>query len=92
MIRTKPFIIATGDIVATITGRECGPVPRLDFTTNRKAIASEKRLYKWLMDESLKEAEARGDSFNALQFKCMNPNNFTQADIASCNLYLFALY
>lgn len=91
MIRTKSFPIATGDVVMSVAGRELSPVPRLDYSTNRKAIASLKRLYTWLTEEARKEAEWRGDDYNAVGFKCLNPNNFTQSDIDSCNLYLFNL-
>lgn len=80
--------IAAGEVVLTKTGRTTSPFPELKFGTNRKTSNTLRRVDKWLMENALAEAEARGDEFNALMFRA-NLDKPQQADKDSAELYLF---
>jgi len=81
--------MAAGEVVLTASGRETSPFPRVDVTTNGKANRTVERVNNWLMANALREAELRGDEFNARQFRATNWLNPSQADKDSAEEYLF---
>jgi hypothetical protein len=78
-----------GEQATTISGRETAPYPRLDFSTNRKAKNTIRRVNQWLIDEAIKEAEYRRDEYNARIFRHESVKNLPQACIESMQIYLF---
>ncbi len=82
-------MMGTGEIATTATGRKTTPYPKIDTTTNRKAINTVKRVDKWLTDNAIAEAKSRGDEFNLLQFEGMDAKKLSPADKSSVNQYLF---
>jgi proteasome lid subunit RPN8/RPN11 len=82
-------LFASGEVVLTATGRKTTPFPKINLGTNRKAGNSVKAVDKWLIDNAIAEAEARGDDFNLTQFKGVNPAKPSQADKDSAEMYLF---
>lgn len=48
--------LAPGETATTIHGWETTPFPRCDFTTNRKAAATLKRIEVWLIDNGRRAA------------------------------------
>lgn len=81
-------LLGTGDVVTTSSGRETTPFPRVDTSSGRKQLNSAKRAERWLMENALAEAEARGDEFNARQFRA-NIESPSQADKDGAEEYLF---
>ena len=77
-----------GEVVLTVTGRETTPFPKPGLDTNRKATATVARVDRWLMENALAEAEARGDDFAARQFRA-NLERPSQADKDGAEEYLF---
>jgi len=86
---SKPILIGTGESFKSKSGRELGPVPRVDATTNIRAKNTTKRINGWLKNEAIKEATANNDEFNRLQFENIDLKNVSQADQDALNLYLF---
>lgn len=80
--------LAEGESVLTTTGRQTTPYPKIDTSTPRKTDNTLKRIDNWLMQNALDEAEARGDEFNARQFR-QNLKNPSTADKDSAEYYLF---
>lgn len=80
--------LAEGEVVRTSSGRITSPFPKITTDTERKASNTFKRVDHWLIQNALDEATARGDEFNALQFKAAlgKPQ---QADKESAEEYLF---
>lgn len=81
--------LAPGQVVMTTSGRKTQPFPKVDLSNNRKAINTTIRVDRWLIAEALAEAEARGDEFNARQFRAVNNLNPSQSDKDSAEEYLF---
>lgn len=72
-----------GDVFRTSSGRTTTPFPKQK---------SQKYISRWLIDNAVAEAEARGDTFNAPAFKATTINKqggLTPADGDSLNMYLF---
>lgn len=88
-LRARGLLIKTGTVMITKSGRETSPAPKIEATTDRKTLNTINRMYKWLLDEAIKEAETNADYWNATIFKNYNPNNLSQADVDSINLYLW---
>lgn len=81
---------SAGEIVRSSSGRLCAPFPKVDLGGERKCTNTIKRVEQWLMQNALDEAEARGDEFNALQFKaCLAKPQ--QADKDCAEQYLFGV-
>ncbi len=80
----------TGEIGETKTGRKTTPFPKIDLSSNRKAINTLKRKNKWLMENALTEATKRGDRLARIMFLA-NLNDPQQADLDLANDYLFEL-
>ena len=80
--------LAAGEVVTTATGRQTTPFPKVDASSERKLANSNKRAERWLMENALAEAEARGDNFNARSFRA-NLDKPQQADKDSAEQYLF---
>lgn len=80
--------LCQGERVLTISGRLTTPFPEVGFETERKAPATLKRVDGWLIQNALAEAQARGDSFNALSFRA-SLDCPQQADKDSAEQYLF---
>lgn len=80
--------LSAGEVVTTASGRPTTPFPKIDLGSDRKAGNTIKRVDQWLMDNALAEAEARGDSFNAQQFRASRDRP-SQADKDSAEEYLF---
>jgi hypothetical protein len=80
--------LASDQVVLTASGRKTTPFPKVKVDTDRKITATVKAVDRWLMENALAEAEARGDDFNATQFRA-NLNNPQQADKDAAEEYLF---
>lgn len=81
---------SAGEVVRSSSGRLCSSFPKVDLEGERKASNTLKRVDQWLMQNALDEAEARGDEFNALQFKaCLAKPQ--QADKDCAEQYLFGV-
>lgn len=78
----------SGEVVLTASGRETTPFPKVALDTNRKATNTVRSVDRWLMQNALDEARARGDNFNARQFEA-NLERPQQADKDSAEEYLF---
>lgn len=83
------MILSSGQVVRTLSGRATTPFPKIDTETNRKTIATVKKVDKWLFDNAIEEAKFRKDDFVLNQFKCENPAKMPQATKDSMHLYLF---
>jgi N12 class adenine-specific DNA methylase len=84
--------LGEGEVVLTNTGRQTTPFPKIGIGTPRKTTLTVKRIQEWLLSNALAEAEARGDTFNARQFKAeieSNQKEYPQATLDSAELYLF---
>ena len=79
----------SGETILTQQGIETTPYPRIDWTTNRRAINTQKREHKWLLDNALRVAEQINDEWNLFMFGCMKIGNLSDSDLASLNDYLF---
>lgn len=82
------MMLAAGDTATTSSGRVTTAFPAVDVSTNGKTINTVKRADRWLMQNALDEARARGDDFNARQFEA-NLDKPQQADKDSAEEYLF---
>ena len=80
--------LAQGETRLTATGRQTTPFPKVATDSNRKAKNTLKRVDRWLMENALAEAEARGDEYNARMFR-RNLEKPSQADKDSAEMYLF---
>jgi len=80
--------LAEGEIVRTSSGRLTSPFPKIGFGSDRKASNTLKRVDQWLMENAVAEAEARGDGFNALQFRA-SMSMPQKCDKDSAEEYLF---
>ena len=80
--------LSAGERVLTASGRVTTPFPKVDTSTNRKAIVTMKRVDQWLMDNAIAEAWSRGDEFNAWQFEASRERP-SQADKDCAEEYLF---
>jgi predicted ABC-type ATPase len=71
----------------SITGRSLTPLPKMNYSTNRSAINSEKKFSKWLYDNALEEV--KGDNYRTTLVKALNPSRLSNADQDFLNLVLF---
>jgi len=81
-------MLQAGESVLTSSGRETTPFPKFTTSTGKTTQKHVNEVDKWLMQNALDEAEARGDEFNALQFRA-NKDKPHQADKDSAEEYLF---
>ena len=82
-------MLEAGEVVLTASGRETTPFPKIHLDTDRKTALTVKRVDKWLYENALAEAEARGDDFNATSFRQENPARLPQATKDGMEEYLF---
>jgi hypothetical protein len=82
-------MLKSGEVVMTNTGRKTTPFPQVKTENNRQSANTLKAVDSWLIANALAEAEARGDEFNARQFRNVNPKNVTQSDKDAAETYLF---
>lgn len=79
-----------GETVKTFEGRDTTPYPKVDFSTNVKAINTKRRVDEWLKTNAIAEAQARGDDFNLRQFENSGkPGLISIADQEAMEAYLF---
>jgi hypothetical protein len=78
-----------GKLCLTLSGRNTSPVPRIDFSTNRKCINTYTRIHTWMINEAIKEATLKNDDYNLLFFEGMMVDNLSMADTDHINDYLF---
>ena len=71
----------------SISGRILTPLPKLDYSSGRKSINSDKRLMEWLYSNAKKEVE--GNSYQECLLKAVDLNNLSPSDIDTLNLFLF---
>jgi hypothetical protein len=83
------MMLSTGQIATTVTGRECSPFPKVDCTSNRKAINTVKRVDAWLRENAIAEATAQGQDFARRQFEYVDVKNITQSDKDCMSMFLF---
>jgi len=81
--------VGSGEVKLTATGRKTTPVPKIKTDTPRKSTSSVKNIEKWLIENAVEEAKARGDNFNLRQFEGIDLKNLSQADKDSAEQYLF---
>jgi hypothetical protein len=75
--------------VRTLTGRQIPAPPRPRVSSAAVAKRDRLSLQVWLVQQAQAEAQATGDDFMQTLFRGLNPRNFSNADAAGCNLYLF---
>ncbi len=78
-----------GKVCITLSGRETSPVPKVDFSTDRKSTATMKRVNEWLIAEATAEAMSKNDDYTLTFFDNMETNNLSIADKDHINDYLF---
>lgn len=81
--------IITGEVFLTITGRHTNPVPKMDFTSDRKVTNSLRRWAAWKIAEAVAEAESRGRSDLAAAWRTEDPKNLPMASALSMWDYTF---
>jgi N12 class adenine-specific DNA methylase/adenine-specific DNA methylase len=81
--------LAAGEVVTTSSGRQTTPFPKIDMGTDRKTGSTLKRVDKWLYDNAVEEARARGDDFNLRQFEAEDPAKMPPASKDAMEEYLF---
>lgn len=78
-----------GQVVLTASGRPTTPFPRVDNSSERKAVATCRRMDAWLRENAIAEAAARRDEFNGASFHREDPHKMPQ-DAKDCmEMYLF---
>lgn len=80
---------AEGERSMTLTGRMTTPFPRIDLSSDHKALNTLDRIAHWLVDNAVGEARSRNDKFNLRQFELIVSKKITQAEKDGINLYLF---
>jgi len=76
----------------TRSGREVEPPP-IRTDSDRKLNIDLKKVDAWLVDEAIKEADYRQDTYNSDRFEfSMNARKLSPADRTSLNDYLFGVY
>lgn len=83
------LVIQTGVVLVTKSGRETAPAPKVDATTERKTVATLKRVDAWLLDEARKEAAATKQDFAHGMLQGLDPNRMSPADRDTVNEILF---
>lgn len=78
-------MLAEGEVTKSVSGRLLSPFPKMPSDTNRKAIASLKRLDAWLVKEAL--LEVAGDDWQTTI--CPKGPKLSPADRDHLNLVLF---
>jgi SAM-dependent methyltransferase len=75
----------------TVSGRNISlpPMIRTDSGSGRKITNDIAKLDKWLVEQGIVEAEARGDSWNRKIFASLNPRKLATADREGLNMYTF---
>lgn len=71
----------------SISGRSLTPLPKMNYSTNRSSINSEKKFSLWLYNNALEEV--KGDSYRTTLVKGLNPSRLSNADQDFLNLVLF---
>jgi predicted ABC-type ATPase len=71
----------------SISGRNLTPLPKMNYSTNRTIINSEKKWNQWLYDNALEEV--KGDSYQTVLVKAVNPVRLSPADKDFLNMVLF---
>lgn len=82
------MMLAFEDVAITITGRQTTPFPKVNIGSERSIKNTIKRVDRWLIENALAEAEARGDDYNATIFR-EKIHNLQQADKDHAYSYLF---
>ena len=81
------MMISTGQICKSKSGRELSPAPKIDCTSDRKILNTQKRIYEWLKKEAMKELE--GNEFAFRMIGCIDINNISPSDVETLNDVLF---
>lgn len=82
--------LSAGEVVLTSTGRETTPFPKIGTGSERKVQNTVVRVEKWLLQNALDEAVARGDKFNQRGFEqALKSDSPSQSDKDSAEHYLF---
>jgi hypothetical protein len=71
----------------SISGRNLTPLPKMNYSTNRTIINSEKKWNQWLYENALEEV--KGDSYQTDLVKAVNPMRLSPADKDFLNMVLF---
>jgi hypothetical protein len=81
-------MLEAGQVLMTLSGRPTTPFPRVDTSSERKAVNTYRRCETWLMQNALDEARARGDAFNAT-WMAANLKAPSPSDKDAAEMYLF---
>lgn len=71
----------------SITGKSLSPLPKSNYTSNRSAINSDKKIDQWLYDNALEEV--KGDKYKTTLVKALDPKRLSPADRDFLNVVLF---
>jgi type II secretory pathway pseudopilin PulG len=71
----------------SISGRSLTSLPKMNYSTNRSAINTEKKFSQWLYDNALEEVKS--DSYRTTLVKALNPTRLSNADKDFLNMVLF---
>ncbi|MFS1426502.1 hypothetical protein LMH73_004815 [Vibrio splendidus] len=83
---SKPIALNENDVFLTVSHRLTTPFPRTNYKNqNRNFIA----INTWLKENAMLEAKETGNDFMGTITKGLDPKNWSTADSAQCNLFLF---
>jgi predicted ABC-type ATPase len=71
----------------SITGKILSPLPKSNYTSNRSAMNSDKKIDQWLYDNALEEV--KGDKYKTTLVKALDPKRLSPADRDFLNVVLF---
>jgi predicted ABC-type ATPase len=71
----------------SITGKSLSPLPKSNYTSNRSAMNSDKKIDQWLYDNALEEV--KGDKYKTTLVKALDPKRLSPADRDFLNVVLF---
>lgn len=78
-------MLAEGDVVTTVSGRQTSPFPRIDSTSERRMANTLSRVTKWLWANAKTEISVQG----LIDTLPQDPRQMTQADRDIASLVLF---
>lgn len=83
---TCSIALNQNDVFVTLSGRLTTPFPRANYKRESKNSLA---IHEWLKENSMLEAQETGNSYMETLTKALNPKNWSPADSAQCNLFLF---
>ena len=73
----------------TRSGRLTGPCPEISTATPRKTENTLRRLYGWLIHESIIESKAQNNDYWETMVRAKDPKSLSKSDLDDLNYILF---